>query len=138
MVGRGFRDDLHCHVEILRLPGKGVGAGGRGQVRIHVGIRGPGRHEPLVPAVSPGQIGHDGAGNPDIDIMPVKEILVLDVAAAQEGGLSVQESKLTVVPVRSQAREMTVQEKGRAVEGVHLRVLGQESLQRRTVILGIG
>ena len=70
--------------------------------------------------------------------MPVEEVFVLDVAAAHEGGLPVQERELPVVPVRRQAGEMVVQEEGRLVEDAHLRAQGPEPLQRIPVLLGIG
>ena len=61
-VRRRIRDDLHGHVEVLRFPRDGVRPGGRGEVRVHVRVLGPGRHEPLLAAVGPGQVGHDGRG----------------------------------------------------------------------------
>ena len=137
-VRRRIRDDLHGHVEVLRFPRDGVRPGGRGEVRVHVRVLGPGRHEPLLAAVGPGQVGHDGAGDPEVHVVPVEEVLVLDVAAAHQGGLSVQERELPMVPVGGQAGKVVVQEERRLMEGIHPRTHGPEPLQRRPVLVRIG
>ena len=93
---------------------------------------------PLVSMERFSQVRHDGSGDPDVGVMPVEEVFVLDVPAADVGCASVQNQQFPVVPVRGEAGDPTVQEEGGPVERVHLGAVIPERLQFPDVLLGIG
>ena len=80
----------------------------------------PGRHAVLVFLIDGVEVCNGRAGNADIGISPVKEIFVLDVAAAHVTDLAVYQEDFPMIPVGCQVGPHIVQQHDGPVEKIHL------------------
>ena len=120
LVVRRVRNNLHGYVRKLRHFRQVVHPGRFLQVFFHIEGAQLGSHAVLVFFIDGGEVGHGGAGDTDIGIPPVKEILVLDVAAAHVADLAVYEQDLPVVPMGCQVGPHIVQQHNGPMEKIQL------------------